>query len=213
MGLTRSAPFIDFVPFENLTNFNFNKAFNYAYCSLRVTNGTFPSLIPNDVLSVSEIEANFKKARSEWDSSKLCQFLKSKLDLIAAPRTSNVVAFSCGSMSGWEGVNRRSAYQHAMILTLRDWVSRRESLPNVDCLAQDPVYQDNDRSVLRKAGINVVESTHTLETAKAFLKVEDTSVVVSISAGTPVRGVVMDIAKPAVLVWDGPMDVPPGGLR
>ncbi|KAK1764742.1 hypothetical protein QBC33DRAFT_561423 [Phialemonium atrogriseum] len=64
------------------------------------------------------------------------------------------------------------------------------------CFAQDPLYEDADKTVLAETGISV------LENPLAFLEVDDTSLVFSLSPETPVRQIVADIALPAIMIWN-----------
>ncbi|KAL1842122.1 hypothetical protein VTJ49DRAFT_6001 [Mycothermus thermophilus] len=64
------------------------------------------------------------------------------------------------------------------------------------CIVQDPVYTPVDKQVLAEAGITVVDDP------RAFLAVDEASVLVSINPDVPVRQIVADIARPAVMVWN-----------
>ncbi|KIW16836.1 hypothetical protein PV08_04026 [Exophiala spinifera] len=91
----------------------------------------------------------------------------------------------------------RSAFQHALILTLRDILSKRhESVNDIKCYAQDPFYTDIDREVLERSGITV------LNNPQGFLEVDDSTVVLSFCPDVPVRQVIAEIALPAMMIWD-----------
>ena len=56
--------------------------------------------------------------------------------------------------------------------------------------------EDVDKKVLADAGITA------LENPRAFLVVDDTSLVISISPEAPIRQIIADIAQPAVMIWN-----------
>jgi len=95
-------------------------------------------------------------------------------------------------------VEERSAVQHALILTLRNFFAKDQhvAVDGIQCFAQDPLYEDPDREVLKESGVSV------LDNPRAFLEVDETSVVFCLSAKTAVRQVVTDIARPALLIWN-----------
>lgn len=91
----------------------------------------------------------------------------------------------------------RSAYQHALILTLRDILSERQDQgTEIACYAQDPFYTDIDKDVIEQSGITV------LNDPQGFLEVDDSTVVLSFAADIPVRQIIADIAQPAMMIWD-----------
>lgn len=87
-------------------------------------------------------------------------------------------------------------YQHGLVLTLRDIFNerRKPGQPPAQCFAQDLWYNDLDKAILGKAGITVLQHPH------GYLEVDDETVVVSISPSCPVRDVIAELAKPAVMI-------------
>ena len=64
--------------------------------------------------------------------------------------------------------------------------------------AQDPAYTAADKAVLRDVGVEV------LEDPRGFLEVNRATVVLSIGPDFPLKQVLAaDIARPAVIVWEG----------
>lgn len=116
-----------------------------------------------------------------------------------------IVAFACSSMANLSSTgSRSSACQHALVLQLRDFLTAREGGQNgIKCYAQDPVYQDSDKSILEKLGITV------LADPRGFLEVDETSVVLSISPNIPIRQIITDIARPALMIWNRVTDAEP----
>lgn len=89
--------------------------------------------------------------------------------------------------------------QHALILAIRDIVEKLQTAgqaAQIECFAQDPVYTETDRRLLRSFGIK------DLDDPRGFLEVDDDSLVISFSPSIPVRQIIADIARPAVMIWD-----------
>lgn len=81
------------------------------------------------------------------------------------------------------------------MLSVRNTVlAGREDRCEVKCFAQDPLYVLVDIQVLKRVGITV------LEDPRAFLEVADTSAIISIEPGFPLEDVIVDIARPAVMI-------------
>jgi hypothetical protein len=127
-----------------------------------------------------------------------------------------VVAFALGCMSwdkerdgrkdgeedekdAWDTVGRSMA-QHSLMLAARDLLQGATGAgaarSGVKCYAQDPEYAAVDKRLLSEEGATV------LEDPRGFLEVDENCVVISASPNVPVRQIVADIARPAVLIWD-----------
>lgn len=132
-------------------------------------------------------------------SSDHCKELRSMLLAKPTRTVTKIIAFACGGMAfnDEEPHAARSAYQHALILTLRDVLTELQTPSDpIKCYAQDPVYCEVDRRVLGSCGIC------TLEHPQGFLEVDDSTAVLSFAANIPVRQVVAEIARPAMMIWD-----------
>ena len=99
----------------------------------------------------------------------------------------------------WE----RSATQHVLLLELRNFFNGRKmksgggaKVADVKCSAQDPLYTEVDRKVLEKEGVAVVDDP------EGFLKVDEKTAVVCVYPNVPIRQIIADIARPAVIIWD-----------
>jgi hypothetical protein len=115
-----------------------------------------------------------------------------------------VVGFACGDMSFLEGSldrAQRSASQHALLLTLQSVLQEKNTTKKgqILCYAQDPIYTTVDKTVLENFGIEV------LDDPEGFLKVDDNSVVFSCAPNIPVKQVIADLARPAILIWTPPV--------
>jgi hypothetical protein len=114
-----------------------------------------------------------------------------------------IVAFACCTMHTTKDDVRSlaPAYQHALMLTIRDILENRpgqssEQAKTIQCFAQDPLYTEADEAVLGNAGITV------LRDPRAFLEVDDQTLVISFAPNIPVRQIIADIARPALMIWD-----------
>ncbi|KAK3312661.1 hypothetical protein B0H66DRAFT_378604 [Apodospora peruviana] len=150
-----------------------------------------------------EVAASFQAIRQRWLATEHCAQLTSTLNQHAReipPDIKKVVAFACSSMaiSDPPSLRQTSASQHALVLYMRDFLSSRQDKAHdeIKCYAQDPIYEDVDKSVLGEVGIKV------LSDPRGFLEVDEMSVVVSIAPNVPVRHIVMDITRPAIMIWD-----------
>ncbi|GAM40664.1 hypothetical protein TCE0_039f13186 [Talaromyces pinophilus] len=156
------------------------------------------------------VERDFDRNLHEWMTSEQCTQLKS-LDILRedASRIKKIVAFACGSVTHFKERSRgRSCYQHGLIKTLRDMLiqarhddinlTKEQRDEQIQCFIQDPAYTDIDRKVLQDDyGIATI-----IDNPEGFLEVDDSTLVLSFSPNVPVRQVVVDIAKPAVMIWD-----------
>ncbi|KAI9770346.1 MAG: hypothetical protein M1839_003223 [Geoglossum umbratile] len=201
--------FVDFLSIQMLTTSSYNPCRRVMYCSLRVShhmklrNKTTKEPVDKvPTRSREEAEEFFKTMRQEWEASKPCKQLRSALASTKTCRISKIVAFALASIaeSHSERSARRSAFQHALVLTLQDIFSKANPGKTV-CYAQDPIYTETDNSVLGGFGITI------LDHPRAFLEVDDSSVVVSCSPNLAVKQIVSELARPAVLIWDG-FDLP-----
>ncbi|ROW08465.1 hypothetical protein VMCG_03213 [Cytospora schulzeri] len=104
----------------------------------------------------------------------------------------------------WAGYrSMRSMAQHALALMMQEFLgsdhtsgAHIDSIRGVQCYAQDPIYTPIDEQVLCEAGFTVVEDP------RAFLEVDESSVIISISPDIPVMQIIADIARPAIMIWN-----------
>jgi hypothetical protein len=87
-----------------------------------------------------------------------------------------------------------------MVISLRDMLEQANQeigAPiSIECFAQDPIYHEIDQSILKQHSIITVEDP------QGFLLAESSSVIVSISADAPVKQIITDISRPAMIIWD-----------
>lgn len=90
----------------------------------------------------------------------------------------------------------RAAYQHALILTLQDLIGSKVDAEHIACFVQDPEYTEVDKTLLSNHGIA------TLEDPRGFLRIDEKSVVISCAPSVPVKQIVSELARPAIIIWD-----------
>ena len=131
-----------------------------------------------------------------WDLEKLEKlFHPTQYDIPLPSRVDKVIGFGLGSMAlGRDFMRVRHGLQHAILQSIRDLLLQRGA-EKVGCFVQDPMYQLLDKEILGNTGITV------LDDPRAFLEVDANSVVVAFNPSFPLRQIIADIARPAVLIW------------
>ncbi|KAI3328075.1 hypothetical protein HD806DRAFT_484973 [Xylariaceae sp. AK1471] len=106
-----------------------------------------------------------------------------------------VICFGLGTI-GLVRQGREFAYwEHAAARVIAKAVQEVSSAPAVALLAQDPGYTDVCKKVLAKFDIQVVEGFG----AKGFALVDDDSVVLAHHPNFPLREIIADLARPALI--------------
>lgn len=146
----------------------------------------------------------FQQAKRSLGASELFAQIRSALTSTAIPPgIRKIMALACSTTTMPGDGSSRSMAQHALALLLADFLGsgcasggRSIGDGGIQCYAQDPVYTPVDEQVLREAGFTVVDDP------RAFLEVDEASVVIAISADIPVRQIIADIARPAIMILD-----------
>ncbi|KAL3447221.1 hypothetical protein BJX65DRAFT_308281 [Aspergillus insuetus] len=149
---------------------------------------------------IEEMHHVLNTALHLWEESGTWIQIKATLLSTQAPSTvRKIVAFACGTMSHTDdipGASYNSIFQHAILVTMQRLLQQKTG-GQITCAVQDPAYIDGDRAVLDTHGIRV------LDDPEGFLEVDDESLVFSCSPNVPVKQIVVDVARPAVVIWDG----------
>lgn len=150
-------------------------------------------------LPLEAARPGFEQHRRVWIETEMCKNLTKFLDSSAAHlEITKIVAVSLGCLSYLWNQDRpgRSAYQHALVLTLRDWVKNKNGVAKIPCYVQDPEYVDVDQALLAEHEVEVIEDP------MAWLEMDDYSIVVSIASNVPTKEIITDVARPAVVIWN-----------
>ena len=137
----------------------------------------------------------FETVGGEWMTSSHFRAAVAQLESVKPPcPIQRIVEFGGGSL--FRG--HASILQHVLLSQLQDIFSAANPIgsPPVRCYAQDPDYTSQDEKVLNKTSIEI------LDDPRGFLEVGESSVVVGISVNIPLRDIIKDIARPAVIIWD-----------
>lgn len=155
-------------------------------------------LPPFRVLDATMAMLRFEQSRQAWNRSWTFVQLKSTLSSAAVPPgIDKVVALACSPFSWAEWVYpSMGMVHHALALVLRDFLAARDPTHEIRCSAQDPLYTPVDEQVLSEAGFTVVDDP------RAFLEVDEASVLVCWSPDIPVKQIVADLARPALIIWN-----------
>lgn len=200
-------PFLTYKTYQSMVDIRqMRLAFSptLAYCPLRICYHMreIKSEVSNTPeFSLDDRQAAFRAGAKDWEASHDCTRLRTTVE--SAPNLTDItkiVAFACSTMCyGSAEALQASITQHAAVLTLREILRSKNPIrseTDIQCFAQDPAYTDIDKTVLQRAGITV------LNDPRAFCEVDDNSIVLSVGPDLPVRQVVLDIARPAIMVWD-----------
>jgi hypothetical protein len=143
---------------------------------------------------------SLQRAIDTWRDSQSWKQLKKTLSGVSLAPVKKFVAFALNSMRGFSDMPRenRSLFQHALLVTLRDFLleSSNKEDDGVKCYAQDPAYTERDIAVLQSCSVTV------LPDPEGFLEVDEETAVISISPNVPVKQVVSELARPALIIWD-----------
>ncbi|KAL2128740.1 hypothetical protein VTI74DRAFT_8697 [Chaetomium olivicolor] len=93
----------------------------------------------------------------------------------------------------------------ALVLLLQQYLCKLQGMPELKYLEaykQDPKYTTQDKKVLRQVNLRPAQDL------VGFLLIDERTLVIAISPTKPVRQVVADIAKPAVMLWTKVPEVP-----
>ena len=170
----------------------------------------FTKEILDDVTPTESLKVTtdiFKSNQQQWEESEQCKQITSFVQSINnSVDIQQIVAFACGSIGhDPERQTLRSSFQHILVLTLRNILSKKqEDLGGISCYAQDPEYSDVDIHILRENGITV------LDDPEGFLKVNDSTLVISCAPQVPVKQITLDLVRPAAMIWDRIKEHDPG---
>ncbi|KAJ5606097.1 hypothetical protein N7510_008878 [Penicillium lagena] len=143
--------------------------------------------------SRDNLNSYFKEKIRAWQESEMCKRVVHILDSsVAGHDIEKIVAVALGGISNSN--SHGPAFQHALVLTLREWLHARQKL--ICCYAQDPEYKSVDKVVLEEHGIEVIDDP------RAWLEVDERSILFSCAPNVPVKEIVADTARPAAVIWE-----------
>jgi hypothetical protein len=135
----------------------------------------------------------FQEQIQAWKETDMCKRVVQILNQSAVGHDINkIVAVALSGLSRDD--RNRSAFQHALVLTMQEWLQTQQK--TFSCYAQDPGYNCVDKAVLSEHGIEVIDDP------RAWLEVDERSILFSCAPNVPVKEIVADIARPAVVIWE-----------
>jgi hypothetical protein len=167
---------------------------------LRTCNRLFIPSVPADAI-LQQLQLEYQNLRASNYFPSLYHII-SEADSRVTISFSKIVAFAHGSMSNmhvdppgacpW---NRRRMVQHAFIKIIQDLLFIKHGR-HVPCFAQDPEYTSQDKYALLAFGIDI------LEDPMGFIEADEHTVVISHAPTIPVKQIIADIVRPAMIIWD-----------
>ncbi|KAI0438703.1 hypothetical protein F4803DRAFT_83118 [Xylaria telfairii] len=106
-----------------------------------------------------------------------------------------VIAFGLGRIGNERPGPSQTFYEHVAAKVVWKAVKDVSSTPNIALLVQEPLYTDVCKKVLREFGFNVVGGFGAL----GFTLIDDDTVVLGHHPSFPLREIISDIARPALI--------------
>jgi hypothetical protein len=145
-------------------------------------------------LTFEDISRQYQEHDISWRSTSLCESIRRIfLELKIVP--DKLIGFGLGSM---ELRGTDSTYlQHAALVTICETITAMGH-PTPDMFCQDPDYSEADEELLSSLNINI------LRDPQGFLKVDDTTFVLSFYPDIPVKQIIADDPKfwPMGMFWE-----------
>jgi hypothetical protein len=165
--------------------------------SLKFNTKTKEPVNPWPTQPLEKVAETFQKHAQDWRETEVAKKLVQILTTHAAThQITKIAGLALGPISHHYEKSPRCYIQHALLLTLRKWLADQEKTEDVVCYAQDPCYRSVDRDVLKEHGVEVIDDP------RAWLEIDDESIVFSVSPNVPVKEIVADIARPAIVIWE-----------
>ncbi|KIE03590.1 hypothetical protein MAJ_00121, partial [Metarhizium majus ARSEF 297] len=194
-------PIVGYKSFESLTMLPPNRVGDNLFVSVRIS-GSYRSINKPPYISQDDARCAFDQFFDLWEQGKDWADLKERIrpHLSTLPMTiDKIIGFglgvltmeaSCNDDDGWV---KRCSEQHALMLTLAKMLQEHTG-NSVKCFAQDPAYSNTCKDILGKRDVDIVHGD------TGFLLVDENSIVLSISPNVPVRQVIADLTRPAMMV-------------
>lgn len=178
--------------------------------------------IPDFEGPVENARLLFEDRCTRWNASATCEAFTSQfrkiLDRDGNVKVTKIICFGLGDLNckppDWWRIENNSQpkdeqepetsviegalIHHAITLTMADVVRSCAKTRDirVKLLTQDPGYSDETKHMLREAGFEVVGDYG----AGGFAELDDTSIVFSAFTKAPVKQIIADIARPAIII-------------
>ncbi|KAI1340002.1 hypothetical protein F5Y15DRAFT_381092 [Xylariaceae sp. FL0016] len=134
-----------------------------------------------------------------WNVSPLRVRLLEVLGKSTLPQITKLICFGLGTLE-WDFAHprpgpRQCTIQHLAALTIRAFLSGKMR-SKVELVAQDPYYSEATQIILKKEDFKVTTSP-----VQGFLELDESSVVFTVDCDAPVKQIVADLTRPAMMMW------------
>lgn len=158
------------------------------------TKETIPDNL-EDTKDRETVAKDFLEKSQAWEESETCQRFKSILSSEVNDHDINkIVGLACGSLALPN--NENATNQTALLVTVRNWLKDRDEDADISCYIQDPMNTSVDREVLADIGFEMIDDP------RGWLEIDERSVVLSVAPNVPVKEIIADTARPAVVIWN-----------
>ncbi|KAJ5761411.1 hypothetical protein N7533_003450 [Penicillium manginii] len=169
----------------------------YRICRLDPNSKTRET-IPDDLENIKDRETvtkDFQEKFQAWEESETCAHFKSILSSeVSGHEINKIVGLACGSLALPN--NEQATNQTAVLVSVRKWLKEREKKDDISCYIQDPMNTSVDREVLTDIGFEMIDDP------RGWLEIDERSVVLSVAPNVPVKEIIADTARPAVVIWN-----------
>ncbi|KAJ5376297.1 hypothetical protein N7509_013183 [Penicillium cosmopolitanum] len=158
------------------------------------TKETIPDNL-EDTKDRETVAKDFLEKSQAWEESETCQRFKSILSSeVNGHDINKIVGLACGSLALPN--NENATNQTALLVTVRNWLKDRDQDADISCYIQDPMNTSVDRKVLADIGFEMIDDP------RGWLEIDERSVVLSVAPNVPVKEIIADTARPAVVIWN-----------
>ncbi|KAI1291635.1 hypothetical protein F5Y03DRAFT_376356 [Xylaria venustula] len=134
----------------------------------------------------------YQAMEQQWKTSQHFEQVQEVLASVEIPFVvTKVIGLGLGPLVLNSRLYERCVFQHALISVLRQKFSI-----SLNPFVQDPSYTQRDKDILYSVGLTV------LEDPQALLELDESSILLTISPGLPVKDIVVDTCRPGVIIWN-----------
>lgn len=167
----------------------------YRLCQIDPSSKTKEIIPDEDIQDHEMVAKDFREKSQAWEESEACQRFRSILSSeVSSHDINKIVGLACGSLSLPN--NQRAADQTALLVTVRKWLKERDQNNDIFCYIQDPMNTSVDREVLADIGFEMIDDP------RGWLEIDERSVVLSVAPNVPVKEIIADTARPAIVIWN-----------
>ncbi|KAI0415185.1 hypothetical protein F5X98DRAFT_227654 [Xylaria grammica] len=143
--------------------------------------------------------STYQAIEQHWRTSQHYKELQEILATMEIPFTlTKVIALALGALILGSQVCKGHVLQHALVSAVHSALVQRGILSVLSRqYVQDPAYTQRDKGMLHSAGLTV------LDDPQALLELDESSVLVCINPEIPIKDIVADICRPAIIIWNG----------